>query len=45
MEYGKTKNDYFQVNAVKKYFKLKKYYAEKFSETTDIKYKVNIGEK
>ena len=33
MEYGKTRH-FFHDNVPKKYTKLKKYYAEKFNETT-----------
>ena len=34
MKFGRTRNYYFQVDG--EFFKLKKYYAEKFSETTSI---------
>ena len=40
MEYGKTRNDYFHDNAFKNNIKLKKYYAEIFSETTSIEIKI-----
>ena len=36
MEDGKTRNDCFHANVSKIYIKLKKYYAEKFSETNGI---------
>ena len=36
MECGKTRNDFLRNNASNIYIKLKKYYAEKFNETTGI---------
>ena len=36
MECGNTRNYYFRDNASKIYIKLKKYYSDKFSETTGV---------
>ena len=36
MECGNTRNDYFQVNSVKKNTRLNKYYYKKLSKTTGI---------